>query len=64
MMSTQEVAKCADRLQYLYEVLYGSRIAQGRRFPDIEADLSMVLGWLIPELFTRLFSPGDQARSL
>jgi hypothetical protein len=47
MMSTQEVAKCADRLQYLYEVLYAIRIAQGRRFPDIEAELTMVLRMLI-----------------
>jgi hypothetical protein len=47
MMSTEEVAKCADRLQYLYEVLYGIRRVTGGRFPDIEADLSTVLGWLI-----------------
>jgi hypothetical protein len=42
-MSMQEVAKCADRLQYLYEVLYAIRKVTGRRFQDIEAELTMVL---------------------
>jgi hypothetical protein len=47
MMSTQEVAKCADRLEYLYGVLYAIRKAEGKRFPDIEAELTMVLRMLI-----------------
>jgi hypothetical protein len=47
MMSTQEVAKCGDRLQYLYEVLYAIRKSKGKRFPEIEAELSMLLRLLI-----------------
>ena len=46
-MSTEEVAKCGDRLQYLYEVLYAIRKVKGKRFPDIEAELTMVLRVLI-----------------
>jgi hypothetical protein len=46
-MSTEEVAKCGDRLQYLYAVLYAIRKAQGKRFPDIEAELTVVLRLLI-----------------
>jgi hypothetical protein len=46
-MSTEEVAKCGDRLQYLYEVLYAIRKVKGKRFPDIEAELPMLLRVLI-----------------
>lgn len=46
-MSTQEVAKCSDRLQNLYEVLYAIRKLKGKRFPDIEAELTMILRLLI-----------------
>ena len=46
-MSTEEVAKCGDRLQYLYEVRYSIRRNEGKRFPDIEAQLPMLLQLLI-----------------
>ena len=47
LMSTEEVAKCVDRLQCVYEVLYSIRKNEWKRFPDIEAELSMLLRLLI-----------------
>jgi hypothetical protein len=46
-MSNEEVVKCGDRLQYLHEVLYSIHKNEGKRFPDIEAELSMLLRLLI-----------------
>ena len=46
MMSNQQVGICADRLQYLFEVLHVIRKIKRDRFPDIEAELTALLGLL------------------
>ena len=46
MMSNQQIDECASRLQYLFEVLHVIRKIKGDRFPDVEAELSRVLGLL------------------
>ena len=46
MMSTQEVGACGNRLQYLFEVLHAIRTLKGRRFHEIEVELSSLLGVL------------------
>jgi hypothetical protein len=61
LMSTEEVAKCGDRLQYLYEVLYSIRRNEGKRFPDIKAELSMLLRLLI---VSREYVPFQEAMRL
>ena len=45
-MSNQEVGECGNRLQYLFEVLHVIRKIKGARFPDIEAELSTMIGLL------------------
>ena len=45
-MSNQEVGECGNRLQYLFEVLHVIRKINRDRFPEIEAELSRVLGLL------------------
>jgi hypothetical protein len=45
-MSNQEVGECGNRLQYLFEVLHVIRKANRDRFPEIEVELSRVLGLL------------------
>ena len=46
-MSNQEVGECGNRLHYLFEVLHVIRKIKGARFPDIEAELSTMLGLLV-----------------
>jgi hypothetical protein len=46
MVRKQEVGICADRLQYLSEVLDAMCKFKGDRFPEIEAELSTLLGAL------------------
>ena len=46
MMSNQQVGICGDRLQYLFEVLHAIRKVKRERFPDIEAELTALLGLL------------------
>ena len=45
-MSNQQVGICGDRLQYLFEVLHAIRKVKRHRFPDIEAELTALLGLL------------------
>ena len=42
-MSNQQIEACAGRLQYLFEVLHSIRTLKGRRFHEIEVELSSLL---------------------